>query len=66
MFCCINGNVFFMICVGLVFSILEVGKWFYIIVIGYIDDKEVNCLEKEYIIDGNIFIEIFSVLIKEI
>ena len=44
----------------------EAGKRLHITVIGYIDDKEVNRLEKEYITDGNTLIETFSVSTKEI
>lgn len=50
MSCCTNGNAFFMTCAGSVSSISEAGKRLHITVIGYIDDKEVNRLEKEYII----------------
>ena len=53
-------------CAGSVSSISEAGKRLHITVIGYIDDKEVNRLEKEYITDGNTLIETFSVSTKEI
>ena len=66
MSCCTNGNAFFMTCAGSVSSISEAGKRLHITVIGYIDDKEVNRLEKEYITDGNTLIETFSVSTKEI
>lgn len=66
MSCRTNGNAFFMTCAGSVSSISEAGKRLHITVIGYIDDKEVNRLEKEYITDGNTLIETFSVSTKEI
>ncbi len=66
MSCRTNGNTFFMTCAGSVSSISEAGKRLHITVIGYIDDKEVNRLEKEYITDGNTLIETFSVSTKEI
>ena len=53
-----------MTCAGSVSSISEAGKRLHITVIGYIDDKEVNRLEKEYITDGNTLIETFSVSIQ--
>lgn len=46
MSCRTNGNAFFMTCAGSVSSISEAGKRLHITVIGYIDDKEVNRLEK--------------------
>ena len=55
-----------MTCAGSVSSISEAGKRLHITVIGYIDDKEVNRLEKEYLTDDNTFIETFSVSTKEI
>ena len=66
MSCRTNGNAFFMTCAGSVSSTSEAGKRLHITVIGYIDDKEVNRLEKEYITDGNTLIETFSVSTKEI
>lgn len=64
--CHTSGNAFFMTCAGSVSSISEAGKQLHITVIAYVDDKEVNRLEKEYITDGNTLVESFSVSTKEI
>ena len=55
-----------MTCAGSVSRISEAGKQLHITVIAYVDDKEVNRLEKEYITDGNTLVESFSVSTKEI
>lgn len=66
MSCHTSGNAFFMTCAGSVSSISEAGKRLHITVIAYIDDKEVNRLEKDYITDGSTLVQGFSVSTKEI
>lgn len=60
--CQTGKEAFMMTCAGTVISTSEqVGKKIKITIIAFIDNKEVNRLEKEYITNGSTLIENFSI-----
>lgn len=64
--CRTNESASFMTCAGSVSSSSEAGKRLHITVTAYVDDKEVNRLEKDYVTDGSTLVETFSMSTKKI